>query len=145
MWVGGVDRGHVSCHVAAATHIWNPFVAIWVIRPTPNTGRRGPRGHTRGASGATTARLSPGLAPTTGACVSSFGCIEKAHHLAPYKLSAPLHPKLALCPLYPISIDRRPVIWSAGAFPQGGRGDGAGGGGQLEGVARTEVAAVRLR
>ena len=39
MWVGGGDRGHVSCHVAAATHIWNPFVAIWVIRPTPNTGR----------------------------------------------------------------------------------------------------------
>jgi len=57
----------------------------------------------------------------------------------------PLHPKLALCPLYPTSIDRRPVIWSAGAFPQGERGDGAGGGGQLEGVARTEVAAVRLR
>jgi len=39
MWVGGGDRGHVSCHVAAVTHIWNPFVAIWVIRPTPITGR----------------------------------------------------------------------------------------------------------
>jgi len=60
-------------------------------------------------------------------------------------LSAPLHSKVALCLLYPISIDRRPVIWSAGAFPKGVRGDGAGGGGQLEGVARTEVAAVRLR
>jgi len=45
----------------------------------------------------------------------------------------------------PISIDRRPVIWSAGASLQGGRGDGAGGGGQLEGVARKEVAAVPFR
>jgi len=54
-----------------------------------------------------------------------------------------LHSELALCPLHPIFIDRcQPCrMVGRGELPEGG-GDGSWGGGQLGGVARTEVAAV---
>jgi len=58
-------------------------------------------------------------------------------------LRAPLHPELAQFPLHPIFIDRRrPCHMVCRGAPPGGGGDGAWGGGHLEGVARTEVAAM---
>ena len=80
------------------------------------------------------------------ALVSPVPCVSRRRIILHHTSCQPapsLHPELALFPLHPIFIDRRRPCHMVGrSAPPGGGGDGAWGGGQLEGVARTQVSAV---